>query len=135
MASRIYQCHELQLIFLESIFRPRVFGSDFFVHTAKMSALASNEAPIIAQAQVDRAALAGTAMEKHLGRGSVDDTSLTSSDDDVTDDDLQNLRRVSGKIPWAAFTVAFVELCERFSYYGTTVVCVWRSLLLSNEDF
>lgn len=40
-----------------------------------------------------------------------------------TDEELVNLRRVSGKIPWAAYTVAFVELCERFSYYGTTAVC------------
>lgn len=103
-----------------------------------MSAIASNEAPIIAQAQVDNAALAGTAMEKSLGRGSVDVTSMqdtiTSSDDEVSEADLQNLRRVSGKIPWAAFTVAFVELCERFSYYGTTVVCMWRSPILSNQD-
>lgn len=33
------------------------------------------------------------------------------------------LRRVSAPIPWAVYTVAFVELCERFSYYGTQVVC------------
>lgn len=40
-----------------------------------------------------------------------------------TNDELANLRRVAGKIPWAAYTIAFVELCERFSYYGTTAVC------------
>ncbi|OAG34492.1 hypothetical protein AYO21_11358 [Fonsecaea monophora] len=93
-----------------------------------MSAIASNEAPIIAQAQVDGAALAGTATEKRLGRGSIDVTSFqdthSSDDDEVTEADLHTLRRVSGKIPWPAFTVAFVELCERFSYYGTTVVFV-----------
>ena len=33
------------------------------------------------------------------------------------------LRRVAAPIPWAVYTVAFVELCERFSYYGTQVVC------------
>ncbi|KIW67902.1 hypothetical protein PV04_07117 [Phialophora macrospora] len=32
------------------------------------------------------------------------------------------LRRVAAPIPWAVYTVAFVELCERFSYYGTQVV-------------
>ncbi|KAJ5708374.1 hypothetical protein N7488_008175 [Penicillium malachiteum] len=32
------------------------------------------------------------------------------------------LRRVSAPIPWAVYTVAFVELCERFSYYGTQVL-------------
>ncbi|KAI6707946.1 oligopeptide transporter [Diplocarpon mali] len=41
-----------------------------------------------------------------------------------TEHDLETLRRVSGKIPWAAYTIAFVELCERFSYYGTTAVFV-----------
>ncbi|KAJ5689832.1 hypothetical protein N7462_004224 [Penicillium macrosclerotiorum] len=40
------------------------------------------------------------------------------------DEDLRTLRRVSGHIPWITFTVAFVELCERFSYYGTTAVFV-----------
>ncbi|KAH8590995.1 hypothetical protein B0O99DRAFT_633429 [Bisporella sp. PMI_857] len=40
-----------------------------------------------------------------------------------TDDELHTLRRVSDKIPWRVYTIAFVELCERFSYYGTTVVC------------
>jgi hypothetical protein len=35
------------------------------------------------------------------------------------------LRRVSAPIPWSVYTVAFVELCERFSYYGTQVVCMW----------
>lgn len=33
------------------------------------------------------------------------------------------LRRISAPIPWSVYTIAFVELCERFSYYGTQVVC------------
>ncbi|KAL3419872.1 POT family protein [Phlyctema vagabunda] len=41
-----------------------------------------------------------------------------------TEQELATLRRVSGKIPWTAYTVAFIELCERFSYYGTTAVFV-----------
>ncbi|KAE8149096.1 POT family-domain-containing protein [Aspergillus avenaceus] len=41
-----------------------------------------------------------------------------------TDEELRTLRRVPGTIPWTAYTVAFVELCERFSYYGTTAVFV-----------
>jgi hypothetical protein len=52
--------------------------------------------------------------------------SSTTDDDSVispTEEELTTLRRVSGPIPWTAYTVAFVELCERFSYYGTTVVC------------
>lgn len=43
--------------------------------------------------------------------------------DHPTDEELATLRRVSGQIPWAAYTIAFVEMCERFSYYGTTAVC------------
>jgi POT family proton-dependent oligopeptide transporter len=41
-----------------------------------------------------------------------------------TEEDLRTLRRVSGHLHWTIFTVAFVELCERFSYYGTTAVFV-----------
>lgn len=43
-----------------------------------------------------------------------------------TEDELHGpgkLRRVAAPIPWAVYTVAFVELCERFSYYGTQVIC------------
>jgi len=45
-----------------------------------------------------------------------------------TDEEFHTLRRVSDKIPWRAYTIAFVELCERFSYYGTTVVCKLSTL-------
>ncbi|EGD93138.1 peptide transporter [Trichophyton mentagrophytes] len=41
-----------------------------------------------------------------------------------TDEEIATLRRVPDKIPWIAFTITFVELCERFSYYGTTAVFV-----------
>jgi len=40
-----------------------------------------------------------------------------------TEEELASLRRVSGNIPYTAFWIAFIELCERFSYYGTTAVC------------
>ncbi|KAK4251772.1 POT family-domain-containing protein [Corynascus novoguineensis] len=39
-----------------------------------------------------------------------------------TEEDLRTLRRVPDKIPWSIYTIAFIELCERFSYYGTTAV-------------
>ncbi|KAL2875337.1 hypothetical protein SGCOL_009500 [Colletotrichum sp. CLE4] len=42
--------------------------------------------------------------------------------DAPTDEDLQTLRRVSDHIPFKLFTIAFVELCERFSYYGSVIV-------------
>ncbi|KAJ5960209.1 Major facilitator superfamily domain general substrate transporter [Penicillium vulpinum] len=50
---------------------------------------------------------------------------LGLNDEDPTTDELHGsnaLRRVSAPIPWAVYTVAFVELCERFSYYGSQVL-------------
>ena len=44
-------------------------------------------------------------------------------DDYPTAEELLTLRKVANHIPWGAYTVAFVELCERFSFYGTTIVC------------
>ncbi|KAE8378857.1 POT family-domain-containing protein [Aspergillus bertholletiae] len=41
-----------------------------------------------------------------------------------TEQELGSLRRVAGSVRWTAYTIAFVELCERFSYYGTTAVFV-----------
>lgn len=61
--------------------------------------------------------------EKELGEFSEEGSVNASQSDAPTEEDLKTLLRVSGKIPWTAYTIAFVELCERFSYYGTTVVC------------
>ena len=55
------------------------------------------------------------------GKGTL--SALYEGEDSPTVEELHELRRVPDKIPWSAYTVAFVELCERFSYYGTTVVC------------
>ena len=49
-----------------------------------------------------------------------------------TAEEVDSLRRVCGTVPWSSYTIAFVELCERFSYYGTTVVC--KSGAKSNND-
>lgn len=38
--------------------------------------------------------------------------------------ELETLRRVKGPINWIIYTIAFIELCERFAYYGTTAVFV-----------
>ncbi|KAL8691611.1 MAG: hypothetical protein Q9218_003206 [Villophora microphyllina] len=52
--------------------------------------------------------------------------SLTEADgkEYPTPEEVQSLRRICGPVPWASYTIAFVELCERFSYYGTTIVFV-----------
>lgn len=38
--------------------------------------------------------------------------------DEPTEEERRSLRRVSDTIPWSAFLVAVIELCERFTYYG-----------------
>lgn len=43
-------------------------------------------------------------------------------DYNVSDEDRATLRRVPAALPWTAFLIAFCELAERFSYYGTTQV-------------
>lgn len=48
--------------------------------------------------------------------------------EEPTEEELATLRRVSGKIPWTAFTIAFVELCERFGYYGCQVLCTFSPM-------
>lgn len=65
-------------------------------------------------------------------------------ENEPTMEEMKTLRRVSGKIPWQAYTITFVEFCERFrlvfnssdfmseistdllrfSWYGTTAVFV-----------
>ncbi len=45
-----------------------------------------------------------------------------------TEEEWATLPRVAGSIPWTAWTVAFVEFVERFSYYGTSAVCKYSLL-------
>ena len=55
-----------------------------------------------------------------------------------TEEDIRTLRKVPDSIPWAAYTIAFVELCERFSYYGTSNICMfykWFILLVMHSDW
>lgn len=90
----------------------------------------------------DAIAQAGLADPEHHGiydnkaKGSMDvtkekealghDVISTTDDDDYpdkpTEEEMRTLPRVSGKIMWSMWTIAFVELCERFSYYGSSVL-------------
>lgn len=51
------------------------------------------------------------------------DSSVEDQGEYPTEEELHTLRRVADTIPWRVYTLAFVELVERFSYYGSTVVC------------
>jgi POT family proton-dependent oligopeptide transporter len=50
--------------------------------------------------------------------------------EEPTEEEIRTLPRVSGQIPWQAFTIAFVELCERFGYYGCSVMCMFDATLI-----
>ncbi|KAI9923601.1 hypothetical protein ASPWEDRAFT_51386 [Aspergillus wentii DTO 134E9] len=91
----------------------------------------------VAQAHAPQITAETPAKEKAIDEKTVDDknedkdvavvsSSLPSFYEDgrerPTELEERTLRRVSGKIPWVAYSIAFVELCERFSYYGTTAV-------------
>lgn len=59
------------------------------------------------------------AMKKDVGGGGNSPHSISSFEiDQPTEEERATLRIVSDKIPWAAFLVAVIELCERFTYYG-----------------
>lgn len=45
-------------------------------------------------------------------------SSVMMEEDEPTEAELAALRKVSDKLPWSAFIVAMVEMCERFTYYG-----------------
>lgn len=51
-----------------------------------------------------------------------DDLGITADGRTPTEEELHTLRRIPDKIPLSIYTIAFIELCERFSYYGTTAV-------------
>lgn len=73
-----------------------------------MSTLAGGEAPFIAAAEVPQKPFVPAE------KGAAVDTDVHSDELDgaITEEDLNTLRRVSGKINWTAYTIAFVELCE-----------------------
>jgi len=97
-----------------------------------MAAIGTMDAPDIAAAEVSMArdekskekpmeASKETAVQPTAAAADIDST--TETDDEIpSEEDLETLRRVPGRVPWICFTVAFVELCERFAYYGTTAV-------------
>lgn len=73
--------------------------------------------------------IAGDSTEnpQSVTRVSTDIDSVNGDGEFPTHEELHSLRRVADKIPWRIYTIAFVELVERFSYYGTTVVCMLLS--------
>ncbi|WQF79172.1 Putative proton-dependent oligopeptide transporter family, PTR2 family proton/oligopeptide symporter [Colletotrichum destructivum] len=58
------------------------------------------------------------------GRDSHDTLGGPNGDVYPTEEELLTLRRTHGKVDWLIYSIGFVEMCERFAYYGTTAVFV-----------
>ncbi|KAK3114750.1 hypothetical protein LTR53_006593 [Teratosphaeriaceae sp. CCFEE 6253] len=95
-----------------------------------MTSSATDAANVIAAMEVKGAGMPLPTLEKQMAMENKQPVPATLEFNESTqiviptDEDLATLRRVPAKMPWIAFTVAFVELCERFAYYGTTAVMV-----------
>ena len=59
-----------------------------------------------------------SATSNALVHGKSVSNSVSSYDDEPTEEELRTLRRVADKLPKSAWLVAIIELCERFAYYG-----------------
>lgn len=61
---------------------------------------------------------------------------VTEDGDEPSDDEKHVLRHIGEKLPVSAFLVAFVELCERFTYYGTplSVPCSVKPPLMFDRN-
>lgn len=51
-----------------------------------------------------------------------------------TQEEFDTLRRVKGPITWIIYTIAFIELCERFAFYGTTAVCKSKTVMALHQQ-
>ncbi|XWX00091.1 hypothetical protein V2A60_008108 [Cordyceps javanica] len=74
---------------------------------------------------VPAAAAATAAPGDQVGRDVTGDF-LNQDYPSPTAEELATLRRIPDRIPIKLYTIAFIELCERFSYYGSIVVCARR---------
>ena len=89
---------------------------------AQMPAIAHDIADSIAHNKTEKTDDSYVYEEKRAG------SDMTVDEDDglppaPTEEEKQTLRRVRGPINFASFLIGFIELAERFSYYGCTVVC------------
>ncbi|KAG6888584.1 hypothetical protein C0995_007266 [Termitomyces sp. Mi166 len=63
-----------------------------------------------------------------IEKGSVEEHSVDIPDnihgalEFPTEQELETLRRVADTVPWNAYLIALIELAERFSFYGSSVV-------------
>ncbi|RYO77239.1 hypothetical protein DL762_009393 [Monosporascus cannonballus] len=105
-------------------------GSEVCLGTAYLEMSQGAQLDVVAAAKAN----APTLENVIAGEKNIDVASSSSNADDVligpngeqypTKEELETLPRVVGKVHWVIYTIAFIELCERFGYYGTTAVFV-----------
>jgi len=59
--------------------------------------------------------IVATQPEYELGTTTGTVENITPDGDEPTEEELHSLRKVADKLPWSAFLVAVVELCERYA--------------------
>lgn len=106
-----------------------------------MAGIGNESATVAAAMEVKGVGMPTPTLEKQIAMENKEPflTHIVESDDESmvekpSEEDLHTLRRVPAKMPWIAFTVAFVELCERFAYYGTTAVSKFRLSSVSKRN-
>lgn len=73
----------------------------------------------VADAEIEATYAKSTAIIEEDEPGQLSASDIVSFDgDEPTEEELATLRKVADHLPWSAFIVALVELCERFTYYG-----------------
>ncbi|KAK8012499.1 hypothetical protein PG991_009874 [Apiospora marii] len=87
-----------------------------------MAAAPALQDDILAKAAVPSATFQGTEKEAPLVAEHSSTSEGYDSPEAPSEEEMHTLRRVSGKINWSIYTIAFAELCERFSYYGSYVL-------------
>ncbi|KAF9735626.1 hypothetical protein PMIN02_005391 [Paraphaeosphaeria minitans] len=71
------------------------------------------------ETQVDPALVDGIGDSERKSQFESNVAEIASEGSLPTQEELATLQRVPAKIPWRVYTIAFVELVERMSYYGT----------------
>ncbi|KAJ6556134.1 hypothetical protein B0H19DRAFT_1210735 [Mycena capillaripes] len=82
-------------------------------------------APLAAMSEVEAVKKSGSFDEKNGDQQSFSEHEPDGIHDDLifpTEEERAILRRVPDSVPWNAYLIAIVELAERFSFYGSSVV-------------
>jgi POT family proton-dependent oligopeptide transporter len=112
VVSHVIQCHICPHVLLLTLIQTAVGLDPALIDASgdpqrKNPALHNNEAPPFLFSE---------------GKATLQESYLSDNDNLPTEEELATLERVGAGIPWRIYTIAFVELVERMSYYGCVQV-------------